>query len=447
MRPLLKLFLAGVVVIFVLLQFFRPSISVAPTTAELAAPPEVRHILEKDCYSCHSDQRRLSWFDEIVPAYWLVRQDILEARQHLNFSTLATKPSAVQMATLYEAVNMVQLGAMPLRQYTLLHPGARVTPEELATLKAYLAPWSGPPGTDTGTPQEPEAEPLVSIPPELNGLSFESGFETWGPLSITDRGDNNTFRIVLGNGVAVDAAQGGTISPWPDGARFAKIAWSQQLGADGLVHPGKFVQVEFMVKNADQYKDTEGWGWGRWRGADLKPYGADAHFVNECTDCHRPMRGNDYVYTLPISPADVGRAETVNRAAAALPANLPFQPLAWSVITLFVDPRTHTMAALYGNEGAMQAVAAQRADKALAPAYAAGAVLALVTWVQRDDPHWFGARIPSSPLSVEFVEVGPTGQPPSYRRFAGPGLGEDSATSTAPSRTSLIVGLPPVWLP
>ena len=54
-----------------------------------------------------------------------------------------------------------------------------------------------------------------------------------------------------------------------------------------------------MVKNAGDYKDTEGWGWGRWRGLDLKPYGNDARFVNECTGCHQPLRGNDYVYTMP----------------------------------------------------------------------------------------------------------------------------------------------------
>ena len=39
-------------------------------------------------------------------------------------------------------------------------------------------------------------------------------------------------------------------------------------------------------------------------------------------------------------------------------------------------------------------------------AYPAGAVLGLVTWRQREDPHWFGARIPGSVVSVEFVEVG-----------------------------------------
>src|SRR5271154_3594863 len=116
MRTIVKLAVAGVVA-FALLQLVRPGIPSQPATAEIQAPPEIRSILNKDCYSCHSDQRRLSWFDEIVPGYWLVRNDILTARQHLNFSTLGAKPAAAQKATLYEAVNMVQLGAMPLPQY------------------------------------------------------------------------------------------------------------------------------------------------------------------------------------------------------------------------------------------------------------------------------------------------------------------------------------------
>jgi len=78
------------------------------------------------------------------PGYWLVRCDILTAREHLNFSTLGAKPAAIQKATLYEAVNMIQLGAMPLPQFVTLHPEAKVTPEELAALKAYLAPWVPP---------------------------------------------------------------------------------------------------------------------------------------------------------------------------------------------------------------------------------------------------------------------------------------------------------------
>src|SRR5580698_4495046 len=123
MRTIGKLTVTGVFV-FALLQVVRPSIPVQPATAELQVPPAVRHVLEKDCYSCHSDQRRLAWFDHIVPAYWLVRHDILTAREHLNFSTLAAKPAAVQKAMLYEAVNMIQLGAMPLPSFLKLHPEA-----------------------------------------------------------------------------------------------------------------------------------------------------------------------------------------------------------------------------------------------------------------------------------------------------------------------------------
>ena len=75
-------------------------------------------------------------------------------------------------------------------------------------------------------------------------------------------------------------------------------------------------------------------------------------------------------------------------------------------------------------------------------------MLALVTWVQRDDPHWFGARIPAMPQSVEFVQVAAAGQTSSYRRFAGTGLMEDHpAASAAAQRMSFVLGLAPARLP
>jgi hypothetical protein len=436
MRALGRLLVAGLV-IFVLLQVVRPRIPTKPSTAELQAPAAVKQVLDKSCYSCHSDQRRLSWFDEIVPGYWLVRHDILTAREHLNFSTLGAKPAAAQKATLYEAVNMIQLGAMPLPQFVMLHPDARVTPAELDTVKQYLAPWTAslPP---TSAPAAASTLSLDTVAPELNGLAFDPSFKRWKPLSTTDRGDNGTFRFILGNDVAMQAARAGNISPWPDGSRFAKVAWQQELGPDGLVHAGKFVQVELMVKNAGQYKDTEGWGWGRWRGADLEPYGKDAAFVGECTTCHQPMRGNDYVYTTPITRAKVKGQEVLNNAAAALPADLPYQPLGWGGITLYGDPRLHTTATLYGDTAAMQAVQAHQA-------YPAGAVLALVTWAQREDPHWFGGRIPDRPLSVEFVQVG---QQNGYRSFGGERLAEQHLSAdVAVERTNFLTGLTPAWLP
>jgi len=445
MKAFGKLLLAAIA-IFVLLQFIHPAIPSPPVTAEIAAPPQVLHVLQKDCYSCHSNERRLAWFDQIEPGYWLVRKDVLTAREHLNFSTLGSKPAAVQKATLFEAVAMMQLGAMPLPRFTALHPDAKVTPEDLAILKAYLAPWSTAPPASTAITPVPATSPvnLAAIAPELNGVPFDKDFETWKPLSYTDRGDNDTFRFILGNDIAFKAAQSGNISPWPDGSRFAKIAWAQETGPDGLIHPGRFIQVELMLKDASLYKDTAGWGWGRWRGLDLKPYGKDAHFVGECTTCHLPVRKADDVYTLPITTSHGMLQEVVNNRAAALPANLPYQPLAWNAITMFVDPATRTQSTLYGNAQALQA-ANPRSGNAT-PTYPAGAVLALVTWVQRDDPHWFGARIPDAPRSVEFIEV-TSDAAGKYRRYDGASLAEDAVFPNAAQRKTFILGLTPAKLP
>jgi hypothetical protein len=154
----------------------------------------------------------------------------------------------------------------------------------------------------------------------------------------------------------------------------------QEQTPEGLIVPGKFFQIELMVKGAEQHKATEGWGWARWRGLDLKPYGKDAAFVTECTGCRLPLRGNDYVYTLPFSPAVVSGQEVVNNTAARFPKGLSFNPLDWTPITVYADPRTHAIAVLFARDGAEKA---------------------LVTWTTRDDPHWFGARIPDKVLSVE----------------------------------------------
>ena len=275
---------------------------------EIAAPPQVRAVLERRCYACHSNSPRLAWFDEIEPAYWFVAQDVREARAHLNFSELGNKPAAAQRAELFEAVNMVQLGAMPLPSYLAVHRDARVTPEELAILKNYLAPFApatAPTPTPAATPTTPQLSPqhaaVTPAGPSPNGVPYLSGWQDWQLVSTTDRGDNHTLRIITGNDVAIKAIAGHHTSPWPDGAAFAKIAVAAIDDGKGSITSGPFIQVEFMEKDATKYAATEGWGFARWRGADLKPYGSGPHFDSECTGCHAPMRHNDYVYTMPIA--------------------------------------------------------------------------------------------------------------------------------------------------
>ena len=132
--------LAAISLFFLGFQLVRPDIPSGPATAELQAPAEVKQILYTSCYPCHSTERRLSWFDQVVPAYWLVSRDIKQARKHLNFSDLGAQSEEKQRAALFQAVNFVKEGRMPLRSYTRLHPGSAVTPEQLSILQNYLRP-------------------------------------------------------------------------------------------------------------------------------------------------------------------------------------------------------------------------------------------------------------------------------------------------------------------
>jgi hypothetical protein len=297
------------VIVFAGLQFVRPTLTNPPVTAELQAPPEVKQILQHSCYSCHSNETKLPLFDKVVPAYWLVTSDVKEARKHLNFSEIGKLPAPAQKAFLFEAVNQIQLGAMPLPSFRRVHPDAVVTEAQLKVLRDYLnppAPIQPATAADIATADAqydkwiPASTQPIQAQPSLNGVAFLPDYKNWKAISSTDRFDNHTMRIILGNDVAVKAIAEDHINPWPDGTAFAKVTWLEQPDDKGFIQTGAFLQVELMIRDSQKYSATKAWGYGRWRGTDLKPYGKDAGFDKECVSCHTPVKNNDYVYTMPI---------------------------------------------------------------------------------------------------------------------------------------------------
>lgn len=131
-----------------------------------------------------------------------------------------------------------------------------------------------------------------------NGIALYPDYLTWKVVAPSYREDKGHIRIVTGNGIAVAALRAGT-KPLPDGSVLAKVAWKTEKHPSFPVAtvPGAFAQVEFMVKDAVKYKETGGWGYARFLGKELKPYGKDAGFVQECFGCHTPVADNDYLFT------------------------------------------------------------------------------------------------------------------------------------------------------
>jgi hypothetical protein len=133
--------------------------------------------------------------------------------------------------------------------------------------------------------------------------------------------------------------------------------------------------------------------------------------------------------------ATVNENASLSAAAAnALPAN----PLKWRIITASIDPQASTMSTLYGNDTAVRYARSNPKHD-----YPAGSQIALVTWTRRDDPRYFGAKIPDRLKSIEFVTVtelpGETNF--AYEKYEGTPLAKtasDESAKPSPSAQALL---------
>jgi len=138
MKKVLKLGLAVLATLFLLAQFVPVDRANPPVETEIDAPPEVLALLGRSCYDCHSHQTRWPWYSRVAPVSWLVVRDVEEGREHLNFSTWNRYSPKERSHKIEEIWEEVEKGEMPLWFYLPLHPEARLSDGDLATLR----PWS-----------------------------------------------------------------------------------------------------------------------------------------------------------------------------------------------------------------------------------------------------------------------------------------------------------------
>lgn len=307
-RPLILTTLIIAVVAFVMVQFIRPKIGNPPVTGDFTAPNDVKTIVVRACYDCHSNETNLRWYDKVSPIYWQVAEHVKDGRSHLNFSKWDSLAPADQKEKLWEVVNQIAGGAMPIASYALVHPSAKISANDLAVLKKYVAGMVKSKPTDTAKinaadkqyKQWQNLKPDVKLPQTLNGITYIPDYKNWQPISTTERFDNGTMRVIFGNDIAVKAIKDNNIRPWPNGTIFAKVAWDQLEDKDGNVTTGAFKQIEYMIKDDKKYASTKGWGWARFKTPEMVPYGKTALFTSECVDCHKPLKDEDFVFTKPI---------------------------------------------------------------------------------------------------------------------------------------------------
>ncbi len=143
----------------------------------------------------------------------------------------------------------------------------------------------------------------TAVAPAPNGIEFPADYRDWKVISVSHRTDHHSMRVILGNEIAIAAARRGETLPWPDGTILGKVVWKEGAEPDWApaIAPQAFIHVEFMEKDSKKWAETGGWGYARWVGSDLKPYGNDTNFALECVGCHTPVKGRDWVFTTPAT--------------------------------------------------------------------------------------------------------------------------------------------------
>ncbi len=83
----LKIAGIGLIVLLIVLQFFRPELNNEPPDPELdlislAAPPEaLARVLRNACYDCHSNQTIYPWYEKLSPVSWYLHKHIRRERK------------------------------------------------------------------------------------------------------------------------------------------------------------------------------------------------------------------------------------------------------------------------------------------------------------------------------------------------------------------------------
>ena len=98
---------------------------------------QTQALARRACIDCHSNETNWRWYTYIAPASWLVAHDVDEGRRELNLSQLNTDPTRTSRLA-QRIQRAIQNGQMPPSQYLIMHPEAKLTPDEKQALETGL---------------------------------------------------------------------------------------------------------------------------------------------------------------------------------------------------------------------------------------------------------------------------------------------------------------------
>jgi hypothetical protein len=132
----MKKLIIVLVLVLIGIQFIPVERTNPPVIYDIDAPPNIKTILKKACYDCHSNETEWVWYTKIAPMSFLSVKDVNEGRKHLNFSEWGNYTSKIDKVKdeIWEEVRDEQ---MPPWMYRVVHGEAKLTLEEKDALRSW----------------------------------------------------------------------------------------------------------------------------------------------------------------------------------------------------------------------------------------------------------------------------------------------------------------------
>ncbi len=137
----LKIIAVVLIVAFIGIQFIHIERTNPRITGEIEAPAQVKEILRRSCYDCHSNETVWPWYSYIAPASWLLEKDVNEGRDELNFSEWKKYDDKKMKKKIKEIWEEVEEGEMPQWYYIIMHRDASLSEADKQAIHDWTAAW------------------------------------------------------------------------------------------------------------------------------------------------------------------------------------------------------------------------------------------------------------------------------------------------------------------
>jgi hypothetical protein len=134
-----------IIILLVVMQFVQPKKNQSEVVSEndinkvYSMPSELNQMLAKKCYDCHSNNTRYPWYANLQPLGWWLAAHVHDGKEELNFSEFKTYSPKRVAHKMEELVEVVEDREMPLKAYTIFHPGTEITSDEEKMIKDWVA--------------------------------------------------------------------------------------------------------------------------------------------------------------------------------------------------------------------------------------------------------------------------------------------------------------------